>query len=163
MELKSKHIILYYLFITIVSSCYSQKSDKPSIFPLDTKEYFKITSLFGQRTHPITGKVKFHSGIDIAARVGTFVYATADGIIQKVNIGNSSGGYGNFILIKHSNTYSTKYAHLARYYQVYVGKKIKKGDIIGFVGTTGRSTGNHLHYEVIKNGARIDPAPFLLE
>ncbi|GIO28265.1 M23 family metallopeptidase [Ornithinibacillus bavariensis] len=115
-----------------------------------------ITSDFGGRNDPLQQSASFHTGVDIRGYYGTPVYATADGV---VTLAKYYGSYGNAIQIKHSGTYQTLYGHLMEI-DVEVGDKVKKGDIIGSVGSTGRSTGPHLHYEVIINGKPVDPKDY---
>lgn len=117
-------------------------------------KYIRISSPFGTRTHPITGKRHTHKGIDLAAPKMTPVYASADG---KVTYAKRNGGYGNFIKINHGNGYKTAYAHLHKI-EVKAGTSVQKGDLIGYVGSTGCSTGNHLHYEIYYKDRLIDPA-----
>ena len=127
---------------------------------MNPKKKQKISRTFSNKKvfHPIDKTQKPHYGIDIAANLGTFIYAPANGVVIKSV--NSNYGYGNQIFIKHKYGYQTRFAHL---YINLVKKNdiIKKGDIIGLVGSTGKSTGNHLHYEVIKNGKHLDPLPFM--
>ena len=124
------------------------------IFPVATYSY--ISSRFGERVHPITGELKNHNGMDIAANSGTAVYA-ADG--GRVVLAEWYGGYGNCIMIEHGNGYKTLYGHLS-YIGVKNGQYVNQGDTIGQVGSTGNSTGPHLHFEVYSNGSRIDPEQF---
>jgi len=115
----------------------------------------RITSSFGARKHPILGYTKMHKGLDFGASRGTPIYAAGDGVIIEAR---RKGAYGNYIKIHHNNNYSTAYAHLNGFAKkIRRGTKVKQGDIIGYVGTTGRSTGPHLHYELIKNGVQINP------
>ena len=115
----------------------------------------RISSPFGMRIHPILGYQIQHKGIDFAAPMGTPIPAGASGIIQKIG---RNGGYGKYILIKHNDTYSTAYGHLNAFADgLRVGSQVKKGEIIGYVGSTGRSTGPHLHYEVVKNKRPVNP------
>jgi murein DD-endopeptidase MepM/ murein hydrolase activator NlpD len=116
-----------------------------------------VTSDFGQRINPITGRHQFHMGIDIAARRGTPVYATADGVVV---FAGRSGGLGRLVMISHGNGLKTRYGHLSETY-VAPGQQVTRGTKIGAIGTTGRSTGPHLHYEVVKNGASVDPRKFI--
>ncbi|HHT48115.1 MAG TPA: peptidoglycan DD-metalloendopeptidase family protein [Firmicutes bacterium] len=129
----------------------------PTIYPLVTKGY--ITSYFGYRRDPVTGRLGvYHEGLDIAARKGTPVRATADGT---VTMARSYGTYGLFVEIQHgSYGYKTRYAHNSKIL-VKVGQKVKKGDIIAYVGSTGKSTGPHLHYEVLVNGKPVNPQNYL--
>lgn len=118
--------------------------------------YVYVSSRFGLRVHPITGKTKNHTGIDIASNQGTAVYASDGGT---VTLAGWNGGYGNCIMIDHGNGYVTLYGHLSSI-SVSVGQTVSQGATIGAVGSTGNSTGPHLHFEVLKNGTRIDPEQF---
>lgn len=129
----------------------------PAIQPVKNEELRQMASGFGYRTDPFTKIKKFHEGMDFAARTGTAIYATGDGIVQKAD--NSVSGYGNHIVIKHGFGYETLYAHLSKY-KVRAGQRVKRGDVIGFVGSTGRSEAPHLHYEVHKNGEVVNPLNF---
>ena len=129
-------------------------SSVPSGKPTD---YVRISSPFGTRIHPITRKKHTHKGIDLAAPKMTPIYATADG---EVTFSGRNGGYGNFVKINHRNGYKTAYAHMHRI-AVKKGADVHKGDLIGYVGTTGSSTGNHLHYEVYYQDKLVDPATTL--
>lgn len=126
----------------------------PTIWPTDNR---RITSLFGVRKDPFTGKARFHAGIDIAGSVGDEVYAAADGVV--VHSGRDSAE-GNNITIDHGNGIRTRYMHLSRLI-AQVGDNVEKGDVIGELGSTGRSTGPHLHYEVVLNGEPSDPRTYL--
>ena len=117
----------------------------------------KITSKFGLRTDPFLKRTTFHTGIDIRGNTGEPVYATAKG---EVIFANYSRGHGNYIIIKHSDQDETRYAHLSKV-DVQVGDSVEKGEQIGAVGSTGRSTGPHLHYEIIENGDPVDPMHYL--
>lgn len=117
--------------------------------------YSRISSRYGMRRHPIDGYRKMHRGVDFRARTGTPILAAGDGVVDYVG---RRGGYGKYIRIKHNGPYKTAYAHLSRYTpNLSVGKRIKQGDVIGYVGSTGRSTGPHLHFEVLENGKQINP------
>ena len=129
-------------------------SSVPSGKPTD---YVRISSPFGTRIHPITRKKHTHKGIDLAAPKMTPIYATADG---EVTFSGRNGGYGNFVKINHRNGYKTAYAHMHRI-AVKKGADVHRGDLIGYVGTTGSSTGNHLHYEVYYQDKLVDPATTL--
>ena len=118
--------------------------------------YVYVSSRFGLRVHPITGEKKSHTGIDIASNQGTAVYASDGGT---VTLAGWNGGYGNCIMIDHGNGYVTLYGHLSSI-SVSVGQTVSQGATIGAVGSTGNSTGPHLHFEVLKNGTRIDPEQF---
>ena len=106
-----------------------------------------------------TGEPDFHQGLDISTEKGQPVYATADGTVESASF---SGDYGNFIVLKHDFGLSTRYGHLSRF-NVAPGASVKRGDVIGLVGSTGRSTGAHVHYEVLANGRLINPLPLLTQ
>ena len=115
----------------------------------------RLSSGYGNRKHPILGYTKMHRGLDFAAPTGTPVFAAGDGIIEKAGW---KGSYGKYIRIRHTGTYKTAYAHLSGFHKnIRVGKRVSQGKIIGYVGSTGRSTGPHLHYEVIKNNIKVNP------
>jgi len=115
----------------------------------------RLTSRYGKRKHPILGFTKMHRGVDFAAPKGTPIMAAGDGVIEALG---RKGNYGKYIRIRHNSTYKTAYAHLSKYKRgLKKGKRVKQGSIIGYVGSTGRSTGPHLHYEVIKNGKKTNP------
>jgi murein DD-endopeptidase MepM/ murein hydrolase activator NlpD len=128
----------------------------PSRMPL---EGASLTSNFGMRTHPVLGGRRQHTGIDLAAPTGTPVYATADGIVSRADWYSS---YGLYISVEHGASMQTRYAHLSRL-AVAAGDSVKKGDLIGYVGSTGRSTGPHLHYEVRVEGLAVNPIPYMVE
>jgi murein DD-endopeptidase MepM/ murein hydrolase activator NlpD len=117
----------------------------------------RLSSPFGQREHPKTGKPEFHGGIDIAAEPGMAVRATGDGI---VSFSGWSGANGNLIVIEHGAGFSTFYAH-NKMVAVKTGQKVRRGDIISYVGSTGNSTGPHVHYEVWLNGRAVNPQTYL--
>jgi murein DD-endopeptidase MepM/ murein hydrolase activator NlpD len=127
----------------------------PSIWPT----YGWLTGRFGGRPDPFTGERAFHQGLDISTAKGQPVYATANGTIDSAA---RSGEYGNLIVVRHDFGLSTRYGHLSKF-NVRPGQTVKRGDVIGFVGSTGRSTGAHLHYEVLANGKLINPLPLLIE
>lgn len=129
----------------------------PAIFPLKETELKYISSYFGHRPDPIYKVDKFHSGIDFSAQMGTEVYATGDGVVSDVDKGH--WGYGNVVTIDHGFGYKTRYAHLQKA-AVRKGQKVKRGQLIGYIGNTGKTTGIHLHYEVRKNDVPIDPINF---
>ncbi|GMN12132.1 hypothetical protein MTsPCn9_34310 [Croceitalea sp. MTPC9] len=130
----------------------------PTIHPLNPKNEKRVSDGFGDRFHPIEKKNKPHLGIDITAETGTAIHAAADGTVTLAN--KSKDGYGNEVRITHSNGFSTRYTHMYTFI-VKKGMKVKKGDIIGFVGSTGKSTGPHIHYEVRKHGKAVNPEYFL--
>lgn len=129
----------------------------PAIQPVKNEQLRHMASGFGYRTDPFTKARKFHAGMDFSATLGTPVFATADGVIGRADAGAS--GYGNHIVIAHGYGYETLYGHLSRY-NCRPGKRVKRGDIIGYVGSTGRSQAPHLHYEVHKNGEVVNPLNF---
>ncbi|MEQ1498744.1 MAG: M23 family metallopeptidase [Novosphingobium sp.] len=116
-----------------------------------------LTSGYGMRFHPVIGGRRQHKGIDLAMPTGTPVYATADGVISRADWFSS---YGLFISVEHGGNIQTRYGHLSRL-NVAAGQTVRKGDLIGYVGSTGRSTGPHLHYEVRIAGAAVNPVPYL--
>lgn len=116
----------------------------------------RISSRYGMRRHPILGYNAMHRGVDFAAPTGTPIYAAGDGTVAFVG---RRGGYGNYIRLRHGSEYATAYGHLSRYQKgLHVGASVKQGQIIGYVGSTGRSTGPHLHYEVLRHGTQVNPA-----
>ena len=136
---------------------YTEQGIKSNIPSGKPTQYTRISSPFGTRIHPITRKKHTHKGIDMAAPRMTPIYATAD---ATVTFAAYNGGYGNFVKLNHENGYKTAYAHMHKI-AVKNGDKIKKGDLVGYVGTTGSSTGNHLHYEVYYKDQLVDPATTL--
>ncbi len=129
----------------------------PAIQPVSNQDLNRIASGFGYRIDPIYKTPKMHAGLDFAAPQGIPIYATADGRIATA--GHSDGGYGNHVIINHGYGYQTLYGHMVRI-KARTGQKVKRGEIIGYVGSTGKSTGPHLHYEVHKNGRKLDPVYF---
>ena len=132
----------------------------PAIQPIDNKDLKRTASGWGYRIDPIYKIKKFHYGLDFSAPIGTPIYATGNGIIESVLKESESKGYGNVIIINHLYGYKTLYGHMSKF-NVKKGNKIKRGDIIGFVGSTGKSTGPHLHYEVIKENIKVNPINYL--
>lgn len=128
----------------------------PSIMPLDGA---RMSSGYGMRDHPVLRQRRRHNGVDLAAPTGTPVYATADGLISRADWFSS---YGLYISIDHGAELETRYAHLSRL-AVAAGEMVEKGDLIGYVGSTGRSTGPHLHYEVRVDGVAVNPIPYMKE
>jgi murein DD-endopeptidase MepM/ murein hydrolase activator NlpD len=129
----------------------------PAIQPVANKQLIALASGFGLRIHPIYKVKKMHTGIDFAAAIGTPIYATADGVIDKLDV--SFSGYGKMIEIDHGFGYRTRYAHMHGF-AVRQGQKVKRGDLIGYVGDTGLSTAPHLHYEVFVNGVHANPVHY---
>ena len=126
----------------------------PAIQPVRNRDLKKRVSGFGYRLHPIYKTRHMHTGMDFTADKGTKVFATGDGTVELIE--NKRWGYGKSIVINHGYGYKTRYAHLSAF-KVKEGQKIKRGELIGLIGSTGRSTGPHLHYEVIKNGTKVNP------
>lgn len=129
----------------------------PAIMPISNKDLKRTASGWGYRIHPIYKIRKFHWGMDFTAPTGTEIYATGDGTIKRVI--SSKRGLGQHIVIDHGYGYTTTYAHMSRF-NVRQGQKVKRGDVIGYVGSTGLSTAPHLHYEVALNGKKVDPANY---
>ena len=129
----------------------------PAIQPVSNKNLNRLASGFGYRVDPVYKTVKFHAGLDFAAPLGTPIYATADGIVRVA--GNLGNGYGNHVVVNHGYGYETLYGHMYRI-GVKNGHRVKRGEVIGYVGSTGKSTGPHCHYEVHKNGRPLDPVYF---
>jgi murein DD-endopeptidase MepM/ murein hydrolase activator NlpD len=130
----------------------------PAILPLDKNDLKRsVFSGYGWRTHPIYKTPEFHPGIDLTAVQGTPVYATGNGIVERAD--NMAQGYGNHVVINHGYGYKTLYGHLSRF-ACKQGQKVKRGQLIGYVGSTGLSTAPHLHYEVIKNEDKVNPVMF---
>lgn len=129
----------------------------PAIQPVNNENLTRMASGYGYRTDPFTKVRKFHFGMDFTAPRGTPVYATGDGVVTRAD--NKATGYGNHIRIDHGYGYMSLYGHLYKY-NVRANQKVKRGDLIGYVGSTGRSEAPHLHYEIFKDGERINPINF---
>lgn len=129
----------------------------PAIQPVANKDLKRVASGFGSRIDPVYKTIKFHAGLDFAAPQGTPIYATADGRVTTA--GNTGNGFGNHVEINHGYGYETLYGHMFRI-KVRSGQVVKRGEVIGWVGSTGKSTGPHLHYEVHKGGRSLDPIYF---
>lgn len=132
-------------------------SHTPAIQPLSNKDLNRVASGFGYRIDPVYKTTKFHAGLDFSAPQGTPIYATADGKVTTA--GNMGNGYGNHVIINHGYGYETLFGHMVRV-KVRNGQAVKRGEVIGWVGSTGKSTGPHCHYEVHKNGEKINPIYF---
>jgi murein DD-endopeptidase MepM/ murein hydrolase activator NlpD len=132
-------------------------SATPAIQPVSNQDLNRIASGFGYRIDPIYKTPKMHAGLDFSAPQGTPIYATADGTVKTT--GYSDVGYGNHVVVNHGFGYETLYGHMVRI-KARARQKIKRGEVIGYVGSTGKSTGPHLHYEVHKNGQKLDPVYF---
>jgi len=129
----------------------------PAIQPVKNEDLKHMASGFGYRSDPFTKARKMHEGMDFTAKTGTPIYATGDGVVKSAD--NSLSGFGNHIEITHGYGYLTLYGHLSMY-KVRAGQRVKRGDIIGYVGSTGRSEAPHLHYEVHKDGKVVNPINF---
>lgn len=134
-------------------------SHLPAIQPVANKDLTRLASGYGMRMHPILKISKMHTGTDFAAHTGTPIYATGDGTVK---LSGREGGYGNVVVINHGYGYETLYAHMSKV-KAKRGQKVKRGDIIGYVGSTGLSTGPHLHYEIHKDGKPIDPVSYFYQ
>lgn len=132
-------------------------SSIPAIQPVANKDMKYVASGYGMRMHPIYKTIKMHTGMDFTAPVGTEIYATGNGTVSKVEL--NGRGYGHNVIINHGYGYQTLYGHMSKMV-VKPGQKIKRGDVIGYVGSTGSSTGPHLHYEVLKNGQPVNPVNY---
>jgi murein DD-endopeptidase MepM/ murein hydrolase activator NlpD len=132
----------------------------PAIIPISNKDLTRTASGFGWRIHPYYKISKFHYGMDFTAPAGTDVYATGNGVV--VDVSSSQRGLGKHITIDHGFGYTSTYAHLSNF-NVRVGQRVQRGDIIGYVGSTGMSVANHLHYEIKLNGINVDPVNYYFE
>jgi murein DD-endopeptidase MepM/ murein hydrolase activator NlpD len=141
----------------LINNQEAKLSSIPAIQPVSNKQLNRIASGFGMRIDPVYGTPKMHKGLDFTAPQGTPIYATGDGIVRIS--GYSAGGYGNHVEINHGYGYETLYGHMVRI-KVTAGQKVKRGEVIGWVGSTGKSTGPHCHYEVLLNGQHVNPVYF---
>ena len=129
----------------------------PAIMPISNKDLTRTASGWGWRIHPIYKIRKFHYGMDFTAPTGTEIYVTGDGVVESIQ--TSMRGYGKHIIVNHGFGYKTLYAHLSGF-KVKKGQKVKRGEVIGYVGSSGTSTAPHLHYEVFKNETKVNPVHF---
>jgi murein DD-endopeptidase MepM/ murein hydrolase activator NlpD len=129
----------------------------PAVQPIPNKELKRLASGYGMRIHPIYKVKRMHTGVDFSAPRGTPIYASGDGVVTVVR--KNFGGYGNEVQVDHGYGYVTLYAHMEKF-NVHPGQKVKRGECIGYVGSTGSSTAPHLHYEVIHNGSKVNPVHF---
>ncbi len=161
MEIVQKQMVIQSKSLDEITKLAAEKekllASIPAIQPVNNEELTRMASGFGWRSDPFTKARKMHWGMDFTAPRGTPVYASGDGKIKRAD--NRASGYGKHIRLEHGYGYMTIYAHLSRY-NVKVGEQVKRGDLIGFVGSTGRSEAPHLHYEVWKDGERINPINF---
>lgn len=132
----------------------------PAIQPISNKDLKRTASGWGMRLDPIYKTNKFHEGLDFSAPIGTEIYVTGDGVVKTVH--KSAIGYGNYVEVDHGFGYTTLYAHMSEF-KVRVGQKVKRGEVIGFVGNTGKSTGPHLHYEVRIKGKAVNPTHYFFQ
>ena len=124
------------------------------LFRKPIRSYYRITSYFGWRGSPFTGRRQFHGGIDMACSTGTPIYAAMEGVISYRGYSNV---YGNYVIVTHHSGYKTLYGHMSRFSKLTVGNRVTTGSVIGYVGSTGQSTGSHCHFTVFKNGRMVDP------
>lgn len=160
-DVLTKQIVVQSKSLDEITALASEKekllSAIPAIQPVANEDLSRMASGYGWRTDPFTKARRFHHGMDFSAPTGTPIYATGNGRVIRAD--NTASGYGNHIVLDHGFGYETLYAHLHGY-NVRVGQRVERGDIIGFVGNTGRSIAPHLHYEVFKDGERINPINF---
>ena len=158
LEVLTKQVVVQSRSLEELESLANNKEDllgaMPSIQPIHKNDLKKMASGFGYRRDPFTKKRRCHRGMDFTAPRGTPVYASGDGVVGRAD--NRSAGYGKHVRIDHGFGYVSLYAHLDKY-NVKRRQKVKRGDVIGFVGSTGRSVGPHLHYEILKEGKRVNP------
>ena len=138
----------------VTTVAHSISGSIPSLMPVPTN---RLTSAFGMRWHPVLGGRRPHMGVDLAGPVGTPVHATADGVIGRADWFSS---YGLYVQIEHGGQLETRYGHMSRL-NVAAGQIVHRGDVIGYIGTTGRTTGPHLHYEVRVDGVAVNPMPYM--
>ncbi len=157
----TKQIVVQSKSLDEIAGLAEQKEDLlatiPAIQPIKNSDLKRMASGYGWRSDPFTKAKKFHHGMDFSAKSGTPIYASGNGVVKRADA--NSSGYGNHVRIDHGFNYVSLYAHLSKY-NVQPGQKVKRGDVIGFVGSTGRSVAPHLHYEIFKDGERINPRNF---
>lgn len=154
MSIQSKS---YDLIVDLIKGKEQMLASLPSIQPVSNQDLTRIASGFGTRIDPVYKVPKFHAGLDFTAPTGTEIYATGDGVVELVEF--NYGGYGNQVVINHGYGYKTRYGHMSRF-NVRQGQHVKRGEVVGFVGSTGKSTGPHLHYEVLKSEGPVNPIYF---
>ena len=161
MDVLSKELAIQSKSLDVILKLAEAKSEFlsaiPAIQPVRNENLKQMASGFGYRTDPFTKARKMHEGMDFTAKTGTPIYATGDGVVAKAD--NTASGYGNHIVIRHGFGYETLYAHLSKY-KARAGQRVKRGDVIGYVGSTGRSEAPHLHYEVLKDKKVVNPLNF---
>jgi murein DD-endopeptidase MepM/ murein hydrolase activator NlpD len=153
----ASQFISYDAIVKLIKNQDVKLASIPAIQPVSNKQLNRIASGFGMRIDPVYGTPKMHKGLDFTAAQGTPIYATGNGVVQTA--GASDGGYGNHVEINHGYGYETLYGHMVRI-KVRRGQRVKRGEVIGWVGSTGKSTGPHVHYEVHINGHEVDPVYF---
>ena len=151
------HDFIVYTCAQLVMRKKEMLASIPAVQPIPNEDLTQTAGGFGMRIHPIHKIPKFHAGMDFTAKTGTPIYATGDGRVTFADY--ATNGYGTHVVVDHGFDYQTLYAHLSEL-KVRSGQKVKRGDVIGLVGTTGLSAGPHLHYEVHKNGEPVDPANY---
>ncbi|MDI5896997.1 M23 family metallopeptidase [Flavobacterium yafengii] len=160
-DVLSKELAVQSKSLDVILKLADAKSDFlsaiPAIQPVRNENLKQMASGFGYRTDPFTKARKMHEGMDFTAKTGSPIYATGDGVVAKAD--NTASGFGNHIVIRHGFGYETLYAHLSKY-KARAGQRVKRGDVIGYVGSTGRSEGPHLHYEVHKDKKVVNPLNF---
>lgn len=160
MDLISKQLYVQSKSLDEIINLSQQQRDRlqhiPSIQPVANKDLSRVASGYGWRTDPIYGTMRFHAGMDFTAKEGTEIYATGDGVITWADWRQ---GYGNCIIIDHGYGFQTLYGHMSKY-EAKAGQKVKRGELIGRIGSTGKSTGPHLHYEVHVKGSPDNPAKY---
>ena len=156
--MKKVSVLTLLLLLTVTTLIWANRQEDPP-WGSPIKGDFEISSNFGYRMHPLKKIKKLHTGIDIRAKLGTEVLATADGVVTKALV--SAGGYGTYVVIQHDDHYQTLYSQLDSDLMVKVGDKVKTGTVIGLIGEPHFGTGPHLHYEVLKDGEKEDPAPYM--
>ena len=139
-----------------LASKQKQWAARPAIQPINNKQLIHLYLVFGERFHPLLGYVRPHNGLDFAAPVRSPIYATGDGMVTYVSGGTT---YGNVVFVNHGYGFETRYGHMSQYI-VSVGQSVKRGQILGYVGSTGLSGGNHLHYEILYRGKFVNPIGF---
>lgn len=163
LDILSKRLVVQSKSLDEIVAAAKKKDDMfrhlPAIQPIANKDLKHIASGYGMRLHPILKIGKMHWGTDFSAPAGTPIYATGDATVRQAGV---SGGYGNVVILNHGYGYETLYGHMSKI-KVKEGQKVKRGDIIGFVGSSGLSTGAHLHYEVHKNGEKVNPIHFFYD
>ena len=145
--------------VSLVQAKNQMLASIPAIQPISNKDLTRMASGFGYRIHPVYKTRKMHTGMDFSAVTGTEIYATGDGTVDIAETNSKGNGYGKYVVLEHGYSYKTLYGHMSKVL-VKPGQKVKRGDVIGLVGSTGTSVAPHLHYEVHKGGKKINPVNF---